>query len=164
MAKENNKSPSKRSEEKSPMRQEEPARDFFNRLLEDDFLPESFNLFRTPRLLSRLGRQWFPRVDVSETDKEVKVVADIPGVDPNNIEIEVRDNRIRISGTTQRENRSDERPYRYERLYGEFRREFMLPTRVKEDEVKAVYRDGVLTITIPKAEGEQRKKINIEKQ
>lgn len=150
--------------ENLPGRQRDSAPDILSRLLDDDLLLEPLNFFRTPRLASRLGRQSSPRVDVSETDNEVRVTVELPGVDPDNIEIYVQDNRMRISGSVEREITSGERPYRYERSYGEFRREFMLPARVREDEVRAVYRDGVLTVTLPKAEGQQRKNVSIERQ
>ncbi len=106
-----------------------------------------------------------PRVDVSETDTEVKVVANVPGINPEDINIDVQDNWMTISGKSEREVETDKstRPYRYERFFGEFRREFTLPDRVKEDQVKATCKDGVLTITLPKVEGEKRGKVKTKK-
>jgi HSP20 family protein len=170
MNKENNKKDvSVRSEDKNmrpTILEDRSPRDLFSRFFDDDTWLEPFGSFRIPRLLRRIDYRLFPRVDVSETDKEVKVVADVPGVDPENINIDVRDNRITISGRTEREMETDKsaKPYRYERSYGEFRREFVLPSYVKEDQVKATYKDGVLTVTLPKVEGEKRNKIKIEKQ
>lgn len=104
----------------------------------------------------------FPRVDIRETDTEVKVVADIPGIDPKNITIDVDDNEMSISGTMDRkyETADNETPYRYERTTGSFRRRFTLPARVDDDAVKASTKDGVLTITVPKEN--RRSKVNIE--
>lgn len=107
----------------------------------------------------------FPRVDISENDKEVKVVADVPGVDPDNIDIEVDGNWMAIRGQVERESPGDmsEQAHRYERYVGEFRREFVLPTAVKEDAIQASYTEGVLTIVLPKLEEERRKRIPVEK-
>jgi HSP20 family protein len=118
-------------------------------------------------IISRRGG-WayaFPRVDISENDKEIRVVADIPGVNPDNVDIEVRENWMKISGKVERESESgdDEQPYRYERYMGEFRREFALPVSVKEDQVNAEYKEGVLTITMPKAEEQKRSRIAIKR-
>jgi HSP20 family protein len=142
-------------------RTDAPIRDMFDRFFDDRSWLEPL-----PRMLSRLDRSFFPRVDVSETDNEVKVVADVPGVDPENLEIEVRENRVRISGTSEREQESgkDERPYRYERSYGSFQREFALPSEVEEENVKARYKEGVLTIILPKTQSARRKKIAIERE
>jgi HSP20 family protein len=107
----------------------------------------------------------FPRVDISETDKEVRVVADIPGVDPDNVDIEVDDNWMKLSGKVERESETSdgEQPYRYERYTGEFRREFALPVSVKKDQVDARYKEGVVTIILPKAEEQKRSKIAIKR-
>jgi HSP20 family protein len=132
-------------------------------------LPDPFDFLdrRGLGIFSRRGG-WayaFPRVDISETDTEIKVVADIPGVDPDDITIEVRDNWMLLRGEVERESETgkSEEPYRHERYIGEFRREFVLPTSVKENEVKAVYKEGVLTITLPKSEEQKRKKIGVER-
>ena len=138
-----------------------PLRDVFDRFIDDRPWLEPF-----PRMLGRFDRAFFPRVDVSETPREIKVVADIPGVDPDNLEIDVHDNRLRISGKTEKEyeSKDNERPYRYERTYGSFQREFTLPARVSEESVRAACKDGVLTITMQKAEEEKKRKIAIERQ
>jgi HSP20 family protein len=148
-----------------PARREESSlRDIFNKFLEEDFFGEPFDFTRNSRLASLFNRQFVPRVDVSETGNAVKVVADIPGIDPDNVDIDIQDNRMSISGSSQRESSPDEQPYRYERTYGEFHREFTLPARVKKEEIKAVYKDGVLTVTLPKAEKSAQSKIKIERQ
>lgn len=149
----------------TPVRKEESSlRDVFNRFLEEDFFGEPFDFTRNTRLASLFNRQFMPRVDVSETGNQVRVVADIPGINPDDIDIDVQDNRMSISGTSKRESSPDEQPYRYERTYGEFHREFTLPARVRKEDIKAVYKDGVLTITLPKAEKSQLSKIKIERQ
>lgn len=141
-------------------------RDSFNRFFDDDFWVEPFDLIRSPRrLFGRMSGGLFPRVDITENDKEIKVVADIPGVNPDDVDISVEGNKMRLSGKTNQEKEINEqdKPYKYERIYGEFSREFALPTKVKDGEIKATCKDGVLTITMPKAEDSQRKRIKIEK-
>lgn len=106
-----------------------------------------------------------PKLDITETDQEIKIKADVPGVNPEDLDVEVLENRLKISGRTERETKDDERPYVYERRVGEFYREFTLPTKVKEDQIKATCKDGVLTVRLPKSEQEnERKKIKIERQ
>src|SRR3989344_8979033 len=69
-------------------------RDWFGKFFNEDFWLEPFSSWRIPRMPSRIEEHMFPRADVSETDKEVKVVADVPGVNPDNIDIDIRDNRM----------------------------------------------------------------------
>lgn len=141
-----------------------PMTSALDRFFDDRLWLESMDIFRNvPRVFSQIGRGIFPKVDVTQTDKEIKVTADVPGINPDDIEIDVRDNWMTISGKSEREVKSDEKPYRYERSYGEFRREFSLPGRVREDEIKAISKDGVLTITLLKDGDEKKKKVVIEK-
>ncbi len=107
----------------------------------------------------------YPKTDVSETDREVTVVANIPGIDPDKIEIDAGDSSIRLSGKLEKEAEEKGRQfYRYEREYGEFSREVPLPAKVDPDKVSAKAKNGVLTITLPKIEKESRKKIEIKKE
>ncbi|MBI2410174.1 Hsp20/alpha crystallin family protein [Candidatus Kaiserbacteria bacterium] len=155
-----------KDKEKYPARWgDTPLRDVFDRFLDDRPWLEPFEYLRPPRMLSRFDRAYFPRVDMSETDAEIKVVADVPGINPDDIDITVRDDRLYLSGSTQREaeSKEGERPYRYERVYGTFRRELSLPAHVDEENVRAAYKNGVLTITLPKTDVPQ-KKIMIEKE
>jgi HSP20 family protein len=148
--------------EARPVRRGEvPFRDTLDRFFDEE-LWDPAQFFRGSRLRS-FGRV-FPRIDVRETDTMVKVVADVPGVNPDNISIDVIGNRMTISGIMNEENSQGEKSFRNERIYGEFRREFTLPARVKEQEIKAVHKEGILTITMPKRDEEIRKKIPIERQ
>lgn len=104
----------------------------------------------------------FPKVDISETDKEIKVVANVPGIDPDKIEIEVDDETLKISGRLEKEQKhKDKRFYRFEREYGEFSREFVLPTAVVTKKIRATAKNGVLTLVLPKAEPAKRKKVKV---
>ena len=119
-------------------------------------------LFRN-RALSSVSMT-FPKVDVSETDDAIKVVASVPGIDPEKIDIEVGDDYLSLSGKIEKENKDEEdgKVYRYEREYGEFRREFSLPARVNKDGIVAKAKNGVLSITLPKSEEERKAKIKVE--
>ncbi len=136
--------------------------DTFDRFFDDE-LWDPAQFFRGSRF-GGFGRKLFPRVDVRETDTTVRVVADVPGVNPDNISVDVIGNRMTISGYMNEERPVGEKSFRNERVYGEFRREFTLPARVKEQEIKAVHKEGILTITLPKRDEEIRKRVQIEKQ
>lgn len=120
------------------------------------------NLFRN-RALSSVSTL-FPKVDVSETDSEIKVVANVPGIDPEKIDIEVGDDYLSLSGKIEKEHKDDKdgKVYRYEREYGEFRREFSLPVRVNKDGIVARAKNGVLSITLPKSEDERKTRVRVE--
>jgi HSP20 family protein len=134
----------------------------------DDSIFDPFNMM-TPSLLGsrRLGSTLssFPKVDVSETDNEIKVVANIPGIDPDKVDIEVGDDYLSLSGKVEKETKDEDKKgkvYRYEREYGEFRREFSLPARVNKDAIVAKAKNGVLTLTLPKMEDERKTKVKVE--
>lgn len=136
----------------------------------DRFFDDSWDPFNmmTPSLFRnrRLGNVFtnFPRVDVEETENEIRVTANVPGIDPKDINVEVGDDYISLSGKIEKENKQEQKGkvYRYEREYGEFRREFALPTRVNKDSIVAKSKNGVLTITLPKSEEELKKRVKIE--
>ncbi|MHB0865411.1 MAG: Hsp20/alpha crystallin family protein [Minisyncoccota bacterium] len=136
-----------------------------DRFFDDSWEP--FNMMMPSLLRSRgLGNvsTVFPRVDVEETDHEIKVTANVPGIDPKDINVEVGDDYISLSGKIDKEDREERKGkvYRYEREYGEFRREFALPARVNKDAIVAKSRNGVLTITLPKSEEEMKKRVKID--
>jgi HSP20 family protein len=133
----------------------------------DRFLDDTFDPFSmlAPSLLSgRLGevRNTFPKVDMKETDKEIMVTANLPGIAPEEIDIEVGDDYVALSGTIEKENTEEDdggKVYRYEREFGQFRRVFSLPAHVRPDSVAATVENGVLTITLPKAGDEHKAKV-----
>jgi HSP20 family protein len=107
-------------------------------------------------------RAWVPAVDVWETDKEVVYAFDVPGIPEDKISIELEDNALTISGERERtQDVSDERFYRFERRFGSFSRTIGLPQNVKEDQVKADYRDGVLEVRVAKPETPKPRRIQI---
>jgi HSP20 family protein len=94
-----------------------------------------------------------PKVDVYQTQNDVVVKAEIPGVSKEDLNVYIDENSIRLSGQTKREDEfRDEDIYRIERHYGSFSRTIPLPVEVKSEEAKAEYKDGILSITIPKAQ------------
>ncbi len=108
--------------------------------------------------------EWAPLLDVDETDDEIRVSAEIPGIDPKEFDISVTGNVLTISGEKKVERKEDEKEgdYRlYERRYGRFERSFVLPRHVDQEHVDARLQDGVLTVTLPKVEAAKPRKIAI---
>lgn len=110
--------------------------------------------FRLPSL--RLGpgtEMTVPALEMTETKKAYKIAAELPGIDPDAVEISVDKGMLRIAGEKQEEREQDEQGYRVsERSYGAFERTISLPEGADADRIKARCRHGVLTITIPKDE------------
>ena len=118
----------------------------------DNIGREMSNFFEnTP--LAFLGRAASPRVDVYQTETDVIVKAEIPGVSKEDLNVYIDENSIRLAGQTKRDERyKDENMYRTERFYGSFSRTIPLPVAVKSDQAKAEYQEGVLSISVPKVE------------
>ncbi len=110
------------------------------------------------------GRQesWLPAIDVFDAKDAVVLKAELPGMDPDDIQIEVEDNVLTLKGERRFEEEFDEeRYYRVERRYGSFQRSLALPQGMQAAAISASYDDGVLTITVPKVEEEKPKRIEI---
>jgi HSP20 family protein len=108
-------------------------------------------LLRHPRR-ALIPKEWEPAIEMFETPHEVVVRADLPNVDPKQVEITVADDMLTLRGETKHEEEQKERNYYYRELcYGAFTRTLKLPAPVKGAEAKAVYKDGVLEVKIPKA-------------
>lgn len=106
--------------------------------------------------------QWMPSVDVSETGKEVIVKAELPGMDPKDIDISVNGDRLTLRGERKYEHEEKgESFHRVERSYGAFSRDIELPAGVDSDKVEATYKDGVLKINLAKAKETATKKIEV---
>jgi len=109
------------------------------------------------------GAVWVPAVDVSESGDSVNVKVEAPGVKKEDIKISVTDNVLTVRGEKKMEKETSEENYhRIERVYGNFIRSIELPTVVQADKVKAGFKDGVLTIVLPKSEEVKPKEIAIE--
>jgi HSP20 family protein len=105
---------------------------------------------------------WAPAVDIYETEHELVVKADLPDMNPQDLDIRVENNILTIRGERRFENEVNEENYlRVERPYGSFSRSFSLASSVKSDAIKADYENGVLTLSIPKREEAKPKQIKV---
>jgi HSP20 family protein len=105
---------------------------------------------------------WAPSVDIYETEHELVVKADLPDVDPKDLDIQVENNILTIRGERKFEKKVNEENYlRVERSYGSFARSFTLANTVNSDAIKAGYQNGVLTLTVPKREEAKPKQIKV---
>src|ERR1700756_2864931 len=105
---------------------------------------------------------WTPAVDIYETENELVVKADLPDVNPQDLDIRVENNILTIRGERKFENKVNEENYlRVERAYGAFSRSFSLANSVKSEAIKADYQNGVLTLSIPKREEAKPKQIKV---
>ncbi len=117
------------------------------------------------RMLSepRSQRPWTPAVDILETDNELVVKADLPDVDMKDIQVEIENGTLTLKGERKFEKEEKETGYhRIERSYGSFARYFSLPDTVESDKVKADYKNGVLTVTLPKKEVAKPRSIKVQ--
>jgi HSP20 family protein len=105
---------------------------------------------------------WAPAVDIYETEHELVVKTDLPDVRPEDLDIRVENNILTIRGDRKFEKKVDEKNYlRVERTYGSFSRSFSLVNTVNSEAIKADYKNGVLTLTIPKREEAKPKQIKV---
>lgn len=105
---------------------------------------------------------WMPLTDIYEDKNDYKIKADLPGIKKDDVKISFSDSKLSISGERALEEESkDSKCHRIERTFGKYYRSFTLPKEIKEDKIKADFRDGQLTVTIPKAEEVKPKEIKI---
>ena len=115
----------------------------FDRIFDSMFSPG------WPRLSA--GQSWMLAVDVNETEKEFFLSADMPGLDKNDVSVDIHDGVITIKGERAIDNEKSTDGYRIrERQLGSFNRSFRLPDNVNEDKVAAKFKNGLLTVTLPK--------------
>ena len=106
--------------------------------------------------------EWLPAVDISEDEKEYVVTAELPGMDVKDIDVTLSDGILTVKGEKKQEHEDKSEDYhRIERSYGAFHRSFRIPGRVKTEDVDANYKDGILKLTLPKAEESKTKKIEV---
>src|SRR5580658_7509608 len=109
------------------------------------------------------GRPWVPPVDIKETENELIVKADIPDVEMKDIDVRMENGALTIRGERKFESKKDEGGWhRVERSYGTFERVFTLPETVEPEGVKADYKNGTLTVTLPKKEIAKPKQIKVQ--
>ena len=136
----------------------------FNTETED--FPSGLRVFQDSlsRLLSEpTSRPWSPPVDIYETENELVLKADVPEIDPKNVAIQMENGTLTLKGERRFEEQGNGRGFhRIERGYGSFVRAFSLPDTVEPDKVKADYKNGVLTVVLPKKEVAKPRTINVE--
>lgn len=138
-----------------PFRDLTTLRDRMNRLFEEAFTGRG----EEKELVSST---WSPSVDIRETDKELILTAELPGVEEKDIDIEVEDNILTIKGKREIEKETKEEEYhRIERSYGSFYRSFTLPAYVQQEKIKAEHEDGLLRIAMPKKSELKPKKVKV---
>ena len=109
------------------------------------------------------GVGWYPAVDFEELDDKYLVKAELPGMKQSDIKVTLANGILTLSGERKAEHKAKKDDYyRYESCHGKFQRSFTLPTEVKEDKIKAEYKDGILEIEIPKSEEVKPKEIEIQ--
>jgi HSP20 family protein len=144
--------------ERAPVRREE--QDSFLSFRQD--MDRMFDRFFESSALAPWGEEWSgfaPSVDVVETDEEVKVTAELPGLDAEDVDVTLSHNTLTLKGEKHQEHEEEgEGYYRSERSYGSFQRSIPLPSTVETDKAEASFSKGVLTITFPKTAAETDKK------
>jgi HSP20 family protein len=134
-----------------------PARSLWN--WNDDLFRSFFN---DDNFLTRNRDDYYPAVDIEETDDAYRVHMELPGMDKKDIKISYRDNVLHISGEKHEEKDEKERNYHhYERRFGRFERAFRIHSEVVEDKIDANFKNGVLVIDMPKAEIAKPKEIEV---
>lgn len=134
--------------------------------LDDDFEQMFEGFFRPMRILEENngGRDLIPAVDVSENDDHFTVHAEIPGVKKEDINVTYENGVLTVSAETKSESqeKQGERVIRQERRYGKYMRSLRLGADIDESKIKAAYKDGVVEITLPKAEEVKPKRISVD--
>ena len=140
-----------------------PTRDLLNVRDEMNRLFDSVFSGWPERRESLLEGDWAPSVDVAETDEEIVVTAELPGVKQEEVDISIADSVLTLKGEKKEEKEVKEKNYhRIERSYGSFQRSISLPTGVEASKAKATYKDGILRVTVPKVEEAKPKQIKID--
>lgn len=133
----------------------------FDRLFNDSFL-QPFGLMNRFFTESLGEGTWRPAADIAETDEAYQVSVELPGLTKNDIEVTVENNVLTISGERKWDaQESRDRYHRVERYYGKFSRSFSLPQQVTAEKVQASFKDGILSVTVPKAENARPRRIAI---
>lgn len=138
-------------------------RDVFGDLTEmQDQMNQMFNEFFGERQNQMTQGAWTPAVDVSETESALVVRAELPGLSHDDIDLSLHDNVLTLKGEKKQQGKQDgENFHRTECCFGAFTRSFSLPAAVKQDDIQAKFKDGILEITLPKQEEAKPQKIAI---
>lgn len=152
-----------------PIRREEGIFSSLDRIHEEldkwfnDVVNTFFGSWDKPLLRAWSVPSYGPRIELYDQGKELVLKAEVPGVDPKDVDIRVLEDRVIIKGELRRsEEVKEENYYRCERAYGTFARTIPLPVNVKPSEAKASYKKGILTLVLPKAEPEKEEGFKVE--
>jgi HSP20 family protein len=141
-----------------PFRELLSTQDRFNQLFN-----QTFSNFFGPESRELASRGWAPPVDIYETGNNLVIKAELPGIDPKDVDVRVENGTLTISGERKSEKDVKEGNYhRVERSYGSFVRSFNLPPTVSSENVTAEYKDGILTLNLAKREEAKPKTIKIQ--
>ncbi len=143
-----------------------PAREFGN--LEKEFdnffksFQNRFGLSKDDKNKEFENAVWMPLTDISENDENFILHLDLPGIDKNDVKISYSDGELSVSGERKQEKESkDSKYHRIERSYGKYFRSFTLPKKIKAEKIDAEFKNGQLTITVPKSEETKPKEIEV---
>jgi HSP20 family protein len=126
----------------------------------DSFVREPLGMLDWPAFMG--GEKWWPAIDIAESDKEITVRAEIPGIDPKELDVTVTGNQLVISGEKKESSEKKEKGfYHSEARYGSFRRAIPLPEGIDSEHVDANYANGILTLKLQKTPAAAAKKIEI---
>jgi HSP20 family protein len=129
-----------------------PETDLFDRMFSDWSLP---SLWEEDKVV-------VPAFDITENEKEYVISGEIPGIDPKDLEVTLTDGILSVKGEKKQETEEKKENYhRIERHYGSFERSFRLPENIKNEELDASYKDGILKLTLPKSKESEVKKIEV---
>lgn len=143
-----------------PFRELSSMRKQMDRLFEDMLTVNDDNWMG----LHNMGGMWTPAVEIEEKDKELILKAAIPGIDVKDLEVEVSEDRVTISGEHKEEKSTEDKDKNYfhsEFHYGKFQRIIPLPVAIKTEEIKSDFEKGVLTLTLPKVEDAPKKSVKV---
>jgi len=127
----------------------------------NDLFEDTFGRSRFARAAAN-GAVWYPPVDILESKEAYLIRAELPGMKKEDFNLELKEGTLTLSGERKVEEPANGVEYhRVERLAGKFTRSFFLPQTVKQDAIKATYRDGILEVYVPKAEEAQPKQITV---
>ncbi|MHC5211324.1 MAG: Hsp20/alpha crystallin family protein [Planctomycetota bacterium] len=140
----------------------DPFRPDFDRMVER-FFDEPWGLFSgNAASPGTAPASFLPSLDVSETDDDVLVRAELPGLDPKEIDIQISDDVLTITGEKKsHQERRSENLFHSERRFGQFRRSVRLPSRVDADKVSAAYEAGILTVSLPRSAEARPRRIEV---
>lgn len=128
----------------------------------NQFIEENLPHKRGTRENNLFAGAWAPAVDIYETDQAIELKADLPEIEPKDVDVRVEDNMLYLKGERKFEKDLKEENYhRIERSYGSFARSFALPQGIATDKITADYKNGVLKVTLPKREESKPKQIQV---